>query len=193
MAKTGKKQQEVYDYIVSFSKKHGYSPSVREIGAAVGLSSSSSVHAHITALAEKGLINKERNKTRTLTPSADAGIPIVGRVTAGTPMLAYEDVRGTLAYIPGDDGDYFALEVLGDSMEGAGILDGDYVVVRRQVTAYPGDIVVAILDEEATVKRYFVDTKQHVWLMPENEAYEPIDGEGCYIAGKVTTVIRQLA
>ena len=192
MGKMGQKQQEVYEYILSFSKKHGYPPSVREIGAAVGLSSSSSVHAHITALANKGLISRERNKTRTLTPMAEPGLPVVGRVTAGTPMLAYEDIRGTLPYDPGDDGDYFALEVLGDSMEGAGILDGDYVVVRQQPGARPGDIVVALLDDEATVKRYFLDTKQHVWLMPENEAYEPIDGEGCSIVGKVTAVIRQL-
>lgn len=194
MGKSSDKQQKILDFIGWFTREHKYPPSVREIGAAVGLRSPSTVHMHIKALTEKGLLRKDANKTRALIlPDAeveDIGVPILGRVTAGTPILAFEDNCGTLAYRPNGDGDFFALEIRGDSMIGAGILDGDYVVVRKQSNARNGQIVVALLEDEATVKRLMRGDGE-IWLLPENPRYEPIDGSYCQILGVVTSVVRE--
>jgi len=193
MRRAERKQREIYDYIVAATAQQGYPPSVREIGAAVGLRSPSTVHGYLKRLNEEGLICKDDRKTRAISvPAAhETGLPIIGAVTAGRPVFAYEQELGVLPYDPGDSGDFFALLVSGDSMIGAGILDGDCVVVRRQETAYSGEIVVAVIDEEATVKRLLLDGIQ-VWLMPENPDYQPIDGEECRILGRVTAVVRRL-
>jgi len=191
--KMGDKQRKIYEYILSFSAEHGYPPSVREIGDAVGLRSPSTVHSHINALVARGLINKDNHKTRALTLPGGAmpgHVPILGDVTAGAPILAYEQQKGHVRYNPDSSGEHFALLVLGESMLNAGILDGDYVIVRKQPTAENGQIVVALLEDEATVKRYHKNDGE-VWLMPENEDYEPIDGTECEILGIVTALVRE--
>ncbi|MDR0293511.1 MAG: transcriptional repressor LexA [Oscillospiraceae bacterium] len=194
MKKTSVKQQRILDFVEQFTREHKYPPSVREIGAAVGLRSPSTVHAHIKALTEKGFLQKDDRKTRALSiPGRDltaSGVPILGRVTAGMPILAFEDDRGVLAYQPPGGGDYFALEVRGDSMAGIGILDGDYVVVRKQPTARNGQVVVALLEDEATVKRLSRDNGE-IWLLPENPAYDPIAADNCDILGVVASVVRE--
>ena len=189
------KQQQVYDYIVSFTQEHGYPPAIREICAAVGLKSPSSVHAHIKSLQDLGYILKDDRKTRALTTSSSspAGkVPVVGRVTAGQPILAVEEIEGYLPYEPerGTSKDYFALRVQGDSMINAGILDGDFVIVRRQQTAMTGEIIVALIEDEATVKRLAIKG-QDVWLMPENPDYNPIYAPGCNVLGVVKAVFRR--
>lgn len=191
------KQKQIYDYIRSFSARHGYSPSVREIAQAVGLKSPSTVHFHMKALEEAGAIVKSAGKTRTVTVVGDGAyeardrIPVLGSVAAGAPILAEECVEDYLTFdTNGTSGEHFALRVRGESMKDAGILPGDLVVVRQQQAVYSGDIVVALFEDEATVKTYRrIDG--HVWLMPENEEYEPIDGEGCAILGRVVAVVRQ--
>ncbi|MDR1693271.1 MAG: transcriptional repressor LexA [Oscillospiraceae bacterium] len=193
MGKSSEKQQKILEYIKWFTKEHKYPPSVREIGTAVGLRSPSTVHLHIKSLIEKGYLKKDANKTRALilpdSLDEDLGVPILGRVTAGAPILAFEDQLGTLAYRPHGDGDFFALEVRGDSMIGAGILEGDYVVVRKQANARNGQIVVALLEDEATVKR-LMRSDGEIWLLAENPRYEPIDGSRCHILGVVVSVVR---
>ncbi len=189
------KQQQVYDFIVSFTQQHGYPPAIREICAAVGLKSPSSVHAHIKSLQDLGYITKDDRKTRALTTSASAPtgkVPVVGRVTAGKPILAVEEIEGYLPYEPERGGaqDYFALRVQGDSMMNAGILDGDFVIVRRQQTAMNGEIIVALIEDEATVKRLMLKG-QDVWLMPENPDYQPIYAPGCNVLGVVKAVFRR--
>ncbi len=194
MPRTDNKQQDVYNYIVSATARKGYPPSVREIGEAVGLKSPSTVHAYIKRLHDAGLIVKDDRKTRAISVPMEMdtnGVPILGEITAGSPVFAYEQDLGVLPYVPGGQGEFFALRVMGDSMRDAGILNGDYVVVRRQATALSGEIVAAILDDEATVKRLLLNGKE-VWLMPENPDYEPIDGSECQIVGKVTAVVREL-
>jgi repressor LexA len=192
MRKPGKRQQQIYEYLQKFQAEHGYPPSVREIGTAVGLKSPSTVHLHLKNLAEAGYILRDEGKTRAIClPGKNRQVPILGRVAAGNPILAYEDYIGTLPFDPGDAGEFFALEVRGDSMKDAGILAGDYVVVRRQETATSGEIVVALLDDEATVKR-FQRRGRDIWLLPENRQYDPINGNNCIILGRVTTVIREL-
>lgn len=194
MKKMSAKQQRILDFIEQFTREHKYPPSVREIGAAVGLRSPSTVHAHIKALTEKGFLQKDDRKTRALSlPGRDLtsdGIPILGKVTAGMPILAFEEDRGALCYRPPGGGDFFALEVRGDSMSGIGILDGDFVVVRKQSTARNGQVVVALLEDEATVKRLKRDNGE-IWLLPENPEYKPIAGDGCDILGIVASVIRE--
>ncbi len=188
------KQQQIYDFIVSFTSSQGYPPSIREICAAVGLSSPSSVHAHIKTLRELGYITKSDHKTRALTTATGSGmfekVPIIGRVTAGQPVLAVEEVEG---YVPFDSnglgGEFFALRVEGESMIGAGINDGDIVVVRSQPSAMNGEIVVALLDDSATVKRLCL-RDGHILLMPENPEYSPIDGDECMILGVVKALYR---
>ncbi len=189
------KQLAILEFIRSFTADKGYSPSVREIGAAVGLRSPSTVHAHLNKLKEFGLLQKEEHCTRSLTlPGRDepeeSGIPILGRVTAGMPILAVEENIGYLT-MENDDrrGDKFALQIRGDSMIGAGILDGDYIVVRQQNFATQGQIVVAVIDDEATCKR-LVSRGGHLWLMPENPEYPPIPGDNSIIIGVVTRVVR---
>ena len=191
------KQQQIYDYIISFSAEHGYPPSVREIGAYVGLKSPSTVHFHLKGLESAGLITKAEGKTRSITvaqPEASAQedkVPVVGSVAAGSPTLAQECIEDYLTFDTGGrPGEYFALKVRGESMKYAGILPGDLVIVHQQADAHSGEIVVALFEDEATVKT-LRRKDGHVWLMPENPDYEPIDGEGCAILGKVTAVVRR--
>lgn len=192
MPRTSSKQGEILDYLRQFLSENGYAPSVREICAAVGLRSTSSVHYHLSELKRRGLIEMEVNKNRTVTVSQErAGggrIPIVGVVTAGLPILAVENVEG---YLPWEgEEDCFALRVRGESMIGAGIFDGDLVVIRPQNTASNGDIVLALLEDEATIKRFYRDA-EGVWLLPENEAFSPIDGRSAQILGKVKALMRK--
>lgn len=204
MAKLTRKQQEIYDYIISFTNEHGYPPSVREIGAAVGLKSPSTVHFHMKGLEEAGVIVKAEGKTRAISlPGASLGpvaeetdphanqVPIVGNVAAGSPILAQECIEDYLTFdTQGLSGEHFALTVRGESMLGAGILPGDLVVVHRQQAARNGEIVVALFEDEATVKTYRYKDGQ-VWLMPENPEYQPIDGTYAEIIGKVVAVVRR--
>ena len=191
------KQQQIYDYIISCSAEHGYPPSVREIGAYVGLKSPSTVHFHLKGLESAGLIHKAEGKTRSITVSPseteapEDKVPVVGSVAAGSPILAQECIEDYLTFDTGGrPGEYFALKVRGESMKYAGILPGDLVIVHQQADAHSGEIVVALFEDEATVKT-LRRKDGHVWLMPENPDYEPIDGEGCAILGKVTAVVRR--
>lgn len=191
MPRTSDKAERILDYVNQFVQEHGYAPSVREIGAAVGLRSTASVSYHIQALQDKGLLLSpdSKGRKRSIVTNVRPGqIPIVGVVTAGMPILAVENQEGTMAW-DGDPG-CFALRVRGDSMVGAGILSGDHVVVRPQQTANDGQIVVARIGDEATVKRLKF-TGGQVWLMPENENYEPIDGSEAEIIGLVKAVVRK--
>lgn len=191
MARTTTKREEIMQFLRQFTQENGYPPSMREISSAVGLQSTATVHYHLNALREAGLINMDELKKRTISiPGMErrGQIPIVGVVTAGQPILAVENIEG---YLPWDGPeDCFALRVRGDSMINAGILSGDQVVVRPQKTAENGEIVVALLDDSATVKR-FQRKNGKVWLLPENPAYEPIDGTNATILGKVKAVIRK--
>ncbi len=191
MARTSNKSQLIVDFVNQFVRENGFAPSVREIGAAVGLRSTASVSYHLQQLQEKGLLQSTgiKGKKRAIVASQRPGqIPVVGVVTAGMPILAFENLEGTMAW----DGDpeCFALRVRGESMIGAGILDGDKVVVRPQQSAEDGQIVVARIGDEATVKRLRRRDGQ-VWLLPENEAYPPIDGSEAEIVGLVKAVVRE--
>ena len=190
MARTTDKADKILEYVRQFSKEHGFAPSVREIGAAVGLKSTASVSYHLQQLQAQGLLQSSDSKGRkraVVSAQRSGYIPIIGTVTAGLPILAVENQDGQLLW----DGEEscFALRVRGDSMVGAGILSGDLVVVRPQQTANHGEIVVARIEDEATVKRlYFKDGQ--VLLMPENEAYAPIDGTNAQLIGLVKAVVR---
>ncbi len=190
------KQQEIYDFICDFTQEHGYPPSVREIGQAVGLKSPSTVHFHLKGLETAGVLTKAAGKTRAMTLTEDSAprrdkIPLVGSVAAGTPILAEECIEEYLTYDTGGlSGEHFALTVRGESMLGAGILPGDLVVVHQQEDARNGDIVVALFEDEATVKT-LSRKNGHTWLLPQNPDYEPIDGDAAKILGKVTEVIRR--
>ena len=191
MPRTSNKAQLIVDYVNQFIQENGYSPSVREIGAAVGLRSTASVSYHLQALQEKGLLASPGAKGRKraiVTAQRPGQIPVIGLVTAGLPILAYENQEGSISW----DGDpsCFALRVRGDSMVGAAILSGDLVVVRPQTSADDGQIVVARIGDEATVKRLRRRSGQ-VWLMPENDNYAPIDGSEAEIIGLVKAVIRE--
>ncbi len=197
MVKLSKMQQEIYDYIAQTIQTKGYPPSVREIGDAVGLKSPSTVHFHLKHLEELGVIDRRAGKGRTITltgavqETQENQIPIVGNVAAGTPILAQECIEDYLTFDTGGrSGEFFALRVRGESMINAGILPDDLVVVRQQPEASNGEIVVALLGEEATVKR-LSRRDGEVWLLPENENYSPIDGREAQIMGKVTAVIRR--
>jgi repressor LexA len=200
-----KRQQEIFDFIKRYSAKYGYPPTVRDIGKAVGLASSSTVHAHLANLEKAGLLRRDPSKPRALEmldKAADAvksvvapsGLPLVGSVAAGQPILAEENIEDYVQ-VPevagGDEGEY-VLRVRGDSMKNAGILPGDFVVVRRQETATDGEIVVALVGEEATVKRFFRES-DHVRLQPENEAMEPIRSREVRLLGRVVGVFRKVA
>ncbi len=191
MARTSNKKQEILQFLTAFIRENSYAPSVREICAAVGLQSTATVHYHLAALRDEGLICMDELKKRTITlPDAQpfGRIPVVGVVTAGMPILAVENIEG---YIPWDgEEDCFALRVQGDSMINAGILDGDKVVVRPQKTAENGEIVVALLDDSATVKR-LKKANGELWLMPENPAYAPIVGREAQLLGKVKGELRE--
>ncbi len=200
-----KRQQEIFDFIKRYSAKYGYPPTVRDIGKAVGLASSSTVHAHLANLEKVGLLRRDPTKPRAielLDRAADAvksvvkspGLPLVGHVAAGQPILAEENIE---EYVPvpslagGEEGEY-VLRVRGESMKNAGILEGDFVVVRPQETASDGEIVVALVGEEATVKRFFREN-DHVRLQPENETMEPIRSREVRVLGRVVGVFRQVA
>ena len=190
MARTSNKQELILEFVNSFVQENGFAPSVREIGAAVGLSSTASVSYHLQQLQAKGLLLAPGGKGRKrsiVTANRPGQIPVVGVVTAGLPILAVENQEGTMAW----DGDpsCFALRVRGDSMVGAGILDGDKVVVRPQPTANEGQIVVARIGDEATVKR--ISFKNGIWLLPENPNYDPIDGKEAELVGLVKAVVRE--
>jgi len=190
------KQKQVYDCIVEFTNTRGYPPTVREICEAVGVSSPSTVHAHIKALERHGVLQKDERKTRALSTGIKTAsrirVPVLGRVTAGAPILAVEDIEDYVDYeTTGSAEDYFALRVRGDSMINAGIFDGDTIIVHRQPTAHNGEIVVALLGDEATVKRLKLDGS-HVLLMPENPAYDPIDGDEASILGRVKALYRNM-
>ena len=191
MARTSNKQEEILAFLTRYLEKNGHGPSIREIGNAVGLRSTSTVHYHLSELKRQGKIEMDERKKRTITlPFAAHGreIPIVGVVTAGFPILAQENIEG---YLPWEgDPSCFALRVRGDSMVGAGILDGDTVVVRPQPTALDGQIVVALLGDEATVKRLSL-RHGDVRLLPENPAYPPLDGREASILGVVKAVLRE--
>ena len=190
MPRTSNKAQLIMDYVNQFIQENGYSPSVREIGAAVGLRSTASVSYHLQALQEKGLIQAPgaKGRKRALVTGARPGqIPVIGVVTAGLPILAVENQEGT---IPWSEAGCFALRVRGDSMINAGILEGDKVIVRPQSSADNGQIVVARIEDEATVKRLLRRNGQ-VWLMPENDNYSPIDGTHAEIIGVVKGVDRE--
>ena len=195
MAQLSKMQQKIYEYIASCIREQGYPPSVREIGEAVGLKSPSTVHFHLKHLEEAGVIEKGAGKGRAITlteaPVPEDRVPIVGNVAAGSPILAEECIEDYLTFDTGGrGGEYFALRVRGDSMINAGIFSGDLVVVRQQPVANNGEIVVALLEDEATVKR-FSRRNGHIWLLPENDDYQPIDGTCASILGKVAAVVRR--
>ena len=190
MPRTSNKAQLIIDYVNQFIQENGYSPSVREIGAAVGLRSTASVSYHLQALQEKGLLQAPgaKGRKRAIVTGARLGqIPVVGLVTAGVPILAVENQEGSISW---DEPGCFALRVRGDSMINAAILSGDLVVVRPQQTADDGQIVVARIGDEATVKRLRRRSGE-IWLMPENDAYEPIDGTEAEIIGIVRAVVRE--
>ncbi len=199
------RQRAILNFVREFISQKGYPPAVREIGAAVGLSSSASVHNHLRRLQEIGFINRDEAKPRALELTSDndtwrnkevVPVPLVGKVTAGIPILAVENVEETYP-IPRDfincDEDVFMLSVCGDSMINAGILDHDFIIARKQNFATNGDIVVALIDnEETTVKRYFRELRR-IRLQPENDNYKPIvGGDNIQVIGKVIAVIRML-
>jgi repressor LexA len=199
--KLTKRQQEIFEFIKRYSAKHGYPPTVRDIGKAIGLGSPSTVHAHLSNLEKLGVLRRDPSKPRALELLSEtvrkavrpSGLPVVGRVAAGAPVLAEENIEEYVA-VPniagGDEGDY-VLRVSGDSMKNVGILDGDHVVVRPQDTARNGEIVVALVGEEATVKRFFKES-DHVRLQPENEALEPIRTREATVMGRVVGVCRRI-
>ena len=197
------KQQKIYDFIQSFTAEHGYPPSVREIGAAMGLKSPSTVHFHLKGLEEAGMIIKAEGKTRAITlsgtgrpvaeeqdPHADQ-IPVVGSVAAGSPILAEECIEDYLTFdTQGLSGEHFALKVRGESMLGVGIYPDDLVVIHRQSQARNGEIVVALFEDEATVKTLSQKNGQ-TWLLPANPDYQPIDCTHAQIFGKVVALLRR--
>ena len=199
-----KRQKEIFDFIRRYAGRYRYPPTVREIGKAVGLHSSSTVHAHLANLEKSGLLRRDPSKPRAIEllvdkakkaiPGGPAGLPLVGHVAAGQPVLAEENIEEYLEVpdvIGGEDGDY-VLRVRGESMKDAGILEGDFVVVRRADEASDGEIVVALIGEEATVKRYFREA-DHIRLQPENEAMEPIRTTEAKLLGRVVGVFRKVS
>ena len=209
-----KRQQEIFDFIKRYSAKYGYPPTVRDIGKAVGLASSSTVHAHLANLEKLGLLRRDPSKPRAIelldrvredVGSAVGsavenalgvlrpGLPLVGQVAAGSPILAEENIEDYVqvpAIAGGEDGEY-VLRVRGESMKDAGILGGDFVVVRPQDTATDGEIIVALVGEEATVKRFFREA-DHVRLQPENETMEPILTKEVKVLGRVVGLLRRV-
>lgn len=213
--KITKRQQQIYDFIRSYQTEKGYPPSVREMAAAVGLSSPSTVHAHLSALEAHGLIKRDKTKPRALevfeqegnpdnnldisqeSPVAEmrgvVSLPLVGRVAAGMPILAEQNIEDTFT-VPTEiasDSSSFILEVHGNSMINVGIYNGDYIIVREQPSAMNGDIVVAMIDGSATVKTFYKE-RGRVRLQPENDTMEPIFADNPTILGKVVALMRRL-
>jgi repressor LexA len=195
-----KRQKEIFDYIKRYVRKYGYPPTVREIGKAIGLHSPSTVHAHLAKLEKSGLVRRDPTKPRAIELLVDkvkrarGGVPLVGNVAAGEPILAEENIDDYLqvpSVIGGDKDDDYILQVRGDSMRDAGILEDDYVVVRPAEDASNGEIVVALLEDEATVKRYFKE-RNGIRLQPENPAYKPIRSKDAKVLGKVVGVFRKV-
>ncbi|HEX2127039.1 MAG TPA: transcriptional repressor LexA [Thermoleophilaceae bacterium] len=210
-----KRQQEIFDFIKRYSAKYGYPPTVRDIGKAVGLASSSTVHAHLANLERLGLLRRDPTKPRAIElldrvredvggavesvaenvrSLVRPGLPVVGQVAAGQPILAEENIEDYVQVPPiagGDQGEY-VLRVRGESMKDVGILEGDYVVVRPQDTATDGEIVVALVGEEATVKRFFRES-DHVRLQPENASMEPIRSKDVRVLGRVVGLFRNVS
>jgi repressor LexA len=200
------RQRQIFEFIQRHTQEKGYPPTVRDIGKAIGLTSSSTVHAHLANLERLGMLRRDPTKPRAMEVLADkvkkatvpSGLPLIGRVAAGTPILAEENIEEYVEVSPlaGGDGGDFVLEVRGESMKNAGILDGDTVVVRKQAMANNGDIVVAMVggedepEAEATVKRYFRE-RDHIRLEPENENFEPIRSPDVKVVGRVIGVFRR--
>jgi repressor LexA len=196
-----KRQKEIFDFIRRYASRYGYPPTVREIGKAVGLHSSSTVHAHLANLEKVGLLRRDPSKPRAIELLVDRakramrspGLPLVGHVAAGEPVLAEENIEDYVqlpAALGGDQGDYI-LQVKGDSMQDAGILEGDYVVVSAADNADNGEIVVALIEDEATVKRFYRE-KDRVRLQPANKAYKPIRTRDAQVLGRVIGVYRSV-
>ena len=197
-----KRQKEIFDFIRRYASRYGYPPTVREIGKAVGLHSSSTVHAHLANLEKVGLLRRDPTKPRAIELLVDRakramrgpGLPLVGQVAAGEPILAEENIEEYVqvpSAIGGEQGDYI-LQVKGDSMRDAGILEGDYVVVSEADDADNGEIVVALIEDEATVKRFYRE-KDRVRLQPANKAYKPIRTRDVKLLGRVVGVFRSVA
>lgn len=194
------RQQAILNYIKKEIKTRGYPPAVREIGEAVGLSSSSTVHSHLNQLENKGYIRRNPTKPRAIEITDHSfqhfkdivNVPVLGQVTAGQPILAVENIEDSfplpLDFVRSEE--TFMLRIKGDSMINAGIMNGDYVIVRKENTAQNGEIVVALIEDEATVKRFFRE-KDHVRLQPENDEYEPIIVRDVTILGRVTGLVRK--
>ncbi len=197
-----KRQREILTYVLDSMQEHGYPPSVREIGAALGLTSSSTVHSHLAALERKGFIHRDPSKPRAIEilkdgasqrPKRVVNVPVLGRIAAGQPIFAEENVEDVFP-LPRDfvrEDASFILRVRGDSMIDAGIYDGDYLVVRQQPTANNGEIIAALLGEEATVKRFFRE-RDHIRLQPENKTMTPIVTRDVTILGKAVALFRRL-
>jgi repressor LexA len=196
-----KRQKEIFDFIGKYAARYGYPPTVREIGKAVGLHSSSTVHAHLANLEKIGLLRRDPTKPRAIELLVDKakkairspGLPLVGEVAAGEPVVAEERIEEYLEVpevIGGETGDYI-LRVKGDSMKDAGILEGDYVIVRSTQVAGDGEIVVALIEEEATVKRFYKE-KEQVRLEPANKAYKPIRTSDAHLLGRVVGMFRRV-
>jgi repressor LexA len=198
-----KRQKEFFDFMGRYAAKTGYPPTVREIGKAVGLHSSSTVHAHLANLEKIGLLRRDPSKPRAIellfdrakrTIMPGRGLPLVGNVAAGEPILAEENIEEYIEIpdvIGGEEGDY-VLRVRGESMVDAGIFEGDYVVVRPADDAGDGEIVVALIGDEATVKRFFREA-DHIRLQPENKAMEPIRSADATVLGRVIGVLRKVS
>jgi repressor LexA len=198
-----KRQKEIFDFIRRYAEKTGYPPTVREIGKAVGLHSSSTVHAHLANLEKIGLLRRDPSKPRAIELLFDkakktirpdqAGLPLLGHVAAGAPILAEENIEEYIEIpdvVGGEEGDY-VLRVRGESMVETGIFEGDYVIVRPTDDATDGEIVVALIGEEATVKRFFRES-DHIRLQPENETMEPIRSAEAMVIGRVIGVVRKV-
>ncbi|WHE08099.1 transcriptional repressor LexA [Thermoanaerobacterium thermosaccharolyticum] len=202
-SKISLKQQEIIEFIKSEINRKGYPPSVREIGKAVGLKSTSTVHGHLSRLEKKGYIRRDPTKPRAIEVlnndikdlSDVIKLPVIGKVTAGTPILAVENIDEYYSIprdlVVGYEGESFILKVRGESMINAGILDGDYIIVRKQSYADNGDIIVALIEDEATVKRFFKES-DYIRLQPENPSMDPIIVDNVVVLGKVVGVIRKL-
>jgi repressor LexA len=203
-----KRQQEIFDFIGKYSAKYGYPPTVRDIGKAVGLASSSTVHAHLANLEKIGLLRRDPSKPRAIElldravgSAVDSvrgmvrgeGLPLLGAVAAGQPILAEENIEEyvTVPEIAGGGAGEYLLRIKGESMKDAGIIDGDYVVVHPQETAHDGEVVVALLGEEATVKRFFKES-DHIRLQPENETMQPIRSKEVKVLGRVVGLLRRV-